>query len=227
VEEQLRIQQQDVERRTSNVEQTVRENTMLLQEVHHRVRNNLQVMSSLLSMQINSLGDDDRFAAPLHKAHHRVLALALVHEQLFQCDSSAQLNFTDYVQSLLAKLYRAYSVNPDRVKLVTQIEPLRLKADDAMNCGLILNELLANALKHAFPDDRQGCIRIRLRRTSPTRVECSVTDDGIGLPPKFRYQDVTTLGLSLVPLLVSQMGGNLRVTGKPGAAFTFDWDPEK
>jgi len=227
VEEQLRIQEEHVEKRELAVEESLRENTILLQEVHHRVRNNLQLICSLLAMQINSMGDEDPLTDPLHRAHHRVLAMALVHEQFFQSKTHSDLNFEDYVAVLAAKLYRAYSVDPARVKLDTRIEPIQLNVDDAMLCGLILNELLANSLKHGFPQERAGSIQVRLRRLDARRAEFSVSDSGIGLPPGFKYQETSSLGLTLVPALITQLGGQLRVTGKNGTQFTFDWELEK
>lgn len=223
--EQLRIQEQHVEDKKLDVEQSARENTILLQEVHHRVRNNLQMISSLLAMQINRMGNDDRFVAPLQRAHHRVLAMALVHEQLFESNVESHLNFGHYVQALSAKLYQAYSIDPVRVRFDMEIEPVRLPVDHAINCGLILNELLANALKHAFPNERTGVITFRLRSTAASaRAEFSFIDNGVGLPAEFDDEESPALGLTLVRALVTQLEGDLRIHSKAGTAFTFDWN---
>lgn len=221
--EQLRIQEQHVAENRLDVEQSARENTILLQEVHHRVRNNLQMISSLLAMQIN-LMHDDRFVAPLQRAHHRVLAMALVHEQLFEANVESRLNFGQYVQALAAKLYQAYSIDPARVRLETDIDPLPLPVDHAINCGLVLNELLANALKHAFPNNRAGVITFRLKALAPSRAEFAFFDNGIGLNSDFDNGESPALGLTLVRALVTQLEGDLRIRGKGGAGFTFDWD---
>ncbi len=227
VEEQLRLQERNVEERNLDVAESLRENTILLQEVHHRVRNNLQLICSLLAMQIGSMGDDDPLTDPLHRAHHRVLAMALVHEQFFQSKTHFDLNFAEYIDMLAAKLYCAYSIDPTRVKIETQIEPLQLSVDDAMLCGLILNELLANALKHGFTQNRGGVIQVRLLKLDYNRAQLSVSDNGVGLPPGFNYQETSTLGLTLVPALITQLGGDLSVNGEDGAQFTFEWELPK
>jgi two-component sensor histidine kinase len=222
----LRDKEQSIEQRAAEKRQYLDENTALSREVSHRVRNNLQIIGSLLSMQIACMGHDDRFTAPLHKAHHRVLALALAHEELFLSGSHSDLNFADYIASLSKRLYFAYCADPIRIRLETFAEPIHLKIDDALNCGLILNELLDNSLKHAFPEDRAGHIQVRFRKIGPARVELSVVDNGVGLPTNFRYQDVPSLGLKMVSALIAQLQGNLRVSGSGGTAFIIDWDLE-
>jgi two-component sensor histidine kinase len=222
---QLRIKEQHAEARRLKGEQSARENTILLQEVHHRVRNNLQLISSLLAMQIDCLGEDDRFTAPLHRAHHRVLAMALIHEQLFESTAvESDLDFAQYVQALSAKLYQAYSVDPARVRFETEIARFPLTVDDAMSCGLILNELLANSLKHAFPKKRPGLIQFHLKQVTPTTAQFSFTDNGVGLPSNFDHDDIATLGLTLVQALVTQMDAELTISTAPGATYTFEWD---
>lgn len=224
LEEQLRINKQSVEDKTLDVEQSAREKTILLQEVHHRVRNNLQMISSLLSMQIDRLGHNDAGLAPLHRAHHRVLAMALVHEQMFEAKTDSALNFNHYAQALSAKLYQAYSVNPMRVRLETEIDSFPMPVDHAMNCGLILNELLANSLKHAFPKNGKGVIQFRLKLNADNRAEFRVVDNGVGLPAGFDPQEPATLGLTLVRALVSQLEGDLQIDGRRGTAISFSWN---
>ncbi len=222
---QLRIKEQNAEARRLKGEQSARENTILLQEVHHRVRNNLQLISSLLAMQIDCLGDDNRFTDPLHRAHHRVLAIALIHEQLFESTAvESDLDFAQYVQALSAKLYQAYSIDPSRVQFKTEIARFPLNVDDAMNCGLILNELLANSLKHGFPKKRSGLIQFHLKQISPSTAQFSFSDNGIGLPANFDLNDISTLGLTLVQALVTQMDGELNITTSPGTTYTFEWE---
>lgn len=223
LEAQLREKENSAKAKNLDVDLTLKENTALLQEVQHRVRNNLQTICSLLSMQISCLPENDRSSDQLHKVNHRILAMSLVHEELFHANRFATINFADYGNSLAGKLYRAYNVDPARVHFESLIDPVPLTIDDAMNCGLILNELLINALKYAFPDDRSGTIRIALQEFEPGKARLSFSDDGVGLPASFDYEDVTSLGLKLVQALGTQLGGQLNVNSKHGTEFIFEW----
>ncbi len=198
------------------------EKTALLKEVHHRVKNNLQVICSLLSMQI-SCAAGDSFSGPLHDAHSRVLSMSLIHEQIYQSETLADLNFAAYIEALSNRLFHAYCVDPSRVRLELNVTPTRLGVDQAIPCGLILNELLSNSLKHAFGDGREGVIRISLGRTGSGDVALAVADNGVGLPADFRLENSRTLGLQVVGTLIHQIGATLFVTGEGGATFRFVW----
>ena len=149
--------------------------------------------------------------------------MALVHEQMFEAKTDSALNFNHYAQALSAKLYQAYSVNPTRVRLETEIDSFPMNVDHAMNCGLILNELLANSLKHAFPKNGKGVIKFRLKHSEPNGAEFSLVDNGVGLPAGFNHQEPSTLGLTLVRALVSQLEGDLQIQGGKGTAVSFSW----
>jgi two-component sensor histidine kinase/CheY-like chemotaxis protein len=198
------------------------EKTTLLQEVHHRVKNNLQVICSLLSMQIECSGTD-LSTGPLADAHARVIAVSLIHEQIYQSDKLGDLDFGEYIGRLSGSVFAAYCIDRSRTDMELSIDPLRLTVEEAIPCGLILNELLSNTLKHAFKDGRRGLVRISLRKSPSGYVELTVADNGIGFPPDFRWAEGRSLGLKVVQALVKQLRGNLSVSGENGAMFRFGW----
>lgn len=211
-----------VEERTQALSRSLGDTTTLLKEVHHRVKNNLQVVCSLLSMQI-ACSQGDEFMRPLNDAHSRVLAMSLIHEQIYQSDSLADLDFGEYVALLSERLFSTYCVDPSRIQLKLSVEPILLTMHQAIPCGLVLNELISNSLKHGFPDGRSGAISITLRMLENRRAELSVLDTGIGLPPDFRWENSASLGMQVVATLIRQLRGDLTVTGDGGATFCFSW----
>lgn len=213
-----------VEERTKELRQLLSEKTTLLQEVHHRVKNNLQVVCSLLSMQI-ACADGAPFAGPLEDAHSRVLAMSLIHEQIYRSNTLADLNFGEYIETLADRLFTAYCVDPSRIRLELNVDLIHLDVNHAIPCGLILNELLSNSLKHAFRDGRWGVIRVSLKKTDDGRVELTVADDGNGLPVGFRLEDARSLGLLVVRTLIHQLRAEVSVTSDSGAMFRFGWKP--
>jgi len=207
---------------TTELRRSLIEKTALLKEVHHRVKNNLQVICSLLSMQIECAGSEG-FSRPLHDAHSRVLSMSLIHEQIYQSETLSDLNFGAYIEALASQVFGAYCVNPSRIHLELSVEPINLGLDHAIPCGLILNELLSNSLKHAFSDGREGVIRVSLSHPATDRVELTVEDNGVGLPTDFRAEQSRTLGLQVVSTLIRQLGAELSVNGVGGASFRFAW----
>ena len=211
-----------VEERTEALRQSLAETTTLLKEVHHRVKNNLQVICSLLSMQI-ACSQGDEFARPLNDAHARVLAMSLIHEQIYQSDTLADLDFGEYIALLSERLFSTYCVDPTRIQLKLSVEPILLTMHQAIPCGLILNELISNSLKHGFTDGRSGVISITLRTQENRRAELCVSDNGIGFPADFHWENSSSLGMQVVATLIRQLRGDLTVTGDAGAVFRFSW----
>lgn len=189
---------------------------VLLQEVHHRVKNNLQIIASLLSMQIRHVADASARAA-LAECRARVESIALIHETLYQSKDYARIPFSDYARTLAQSILRA--AGPSGVALALDIEALALPVDAAIPCGLILNELVTNALKHAFPDGRRGTVRVSLRRSSAGEASLAVADDGVGLAADFAERPTRSLGLQLVSALVAQIDGRLEVSRAGGTRF--------
>lgn len=184
----------------------LREREILLQEVHHRVKNNLQVISSLINMQRRRVGDG-RAQAALLECQTRVQAIGLIHEQLYRYGDYARVPFAAYVQGLVGRLDEAFG-RPGRVRVQLDVSTAPLPVDKAIPCGLILNELVTNAFKHAFPGESRGTIRVRLEDPVDGRVRLTVEDDGAGMPPT-ATADAPSLGLQLVQTLVAQLQGAL------------------
>ena len=182
----------------------------LLREVHHRVKNNLQIVRSLLNLQAGQI-QDATVLDLLAVIRNRVGAMALLHENLYQSENLARLHLPEYVERLCAQLLRAIGPGHTRVRLERQVEPetVSLTLDQAVPCGLLLNELVTNALKYAFPGDRSGCIRVTLERATPQSARLTVADDGVGLPATLDPRRTSSLGLRLVSLLTGQLHGTV------------------
>ena len=194
---------------------SLKEKEMLLKEIHHRVKNNLAVISSLFSLQSNNL-DDEHMKTILRQCQDRVRSMALVHETLYS-HNLAEVDFAEYVTSLSAQLLSNYSLSTDQIQMVTALEPILLSIDMAVPCGLILNELITNALKHGLRDGRRGRLLVALRRISPAHFVLEVSDDGCGLPPGFNLTSGTSLGKRLIRSLTKQLNGQVQFTSaNPG-----------
>jgi len=203
-----------VDARTSELMAALHEREVLLQEVHHRVKNNLQVISSLINMQARSLRECDGRDA-LVECQTRVQAIALIHQELYRTRNYAQVPFSEYARNLAENVFRA-SGSPAKVSLELAIDDVALAVDKAIPCGLILNELITNSIKHAFPDGRLGTIRVEVGPARDGRLRLSVIDDGVGLPPGVEAPGTSALGLQLVRMLAEQLGAHLDAKGAHG-----------
>jgi PAS domain S-box-containing protein len=220
--EQLRALNADLEQRvydrTAQLSATLREREVLLQEIHHRVKNNLQVISSLINMQARQLEDGSSRDA-LAECQTRVLAIALIHEKLYQSKDYSRVRFSEYAKSLASNIFSATGTSPDAVSLRLETEDVSLGVDKAIPCGLILNELITNALKHGFPAAMMGTVTVDLRKCGENAISISVSDNGIGMPEKIEFKDSPSLGLSLVHTLVEQLEGQLEILHGGGTTF--------
>lgn len=207
----------------NELRQELAEKTMLLKEIHHRVKNNLQVICSLLSMQVAG-AEGSACVHSLNDAHSRVLAMSLIHEQIYQSETLTDLDFGEYIRVLSERLFWTYCVDPSRLRIDLDIEPVRLEMHRAVPCGLILSELFSNALKYAFRDGREGVIRVVLKQADADRVELTVQDNGSGLPAGLHWESTQSLGLQVVRTLVQQLRADLSVSSGPeGTSFRFGW----
>jgi two-component sensor histidine kinase len=197
------------------------EKDVLLKEIHHRVKNNLQVVSSLLSLQAGQLKDTE-MKTILRESQNRVRSMALIHEKLYQSDNLAQVDFELYLRSLVYSLAQNYQVQSSRLELTIQAEKVFLDIDTAIPCGLIVNELVSNSLKYAFPGGRSGTISVLCSHAPHGRRYAhilTVGDDGVGLPEGFEIDACDSLGLKLVTSLVTQVEGELKVENHHGTRF--------
>ncbi len=202
-------------RAEARIREDLAEKEVLLREVHHRVKNNLQVISSLLGLQANILKDPEAKEA-VGQSRDRVLAMARAYEGLYRSEDLQSIRLAPYLRNLVELMRQAYGAKPDQ--LTVDLADLAVDMDTASACGLIVNELLANAFKHAFPPGRPGSVRVELRTTG-NEFELLIRDDGVGLPEASAAGKGGSLGLNLVSMLVRQLGGRLSVGGPPGAEF--------
>ena len=197
---------------------SLREKEVLLKELHHRVKNNMQIISSMLKLQLDYI--KDKRALELAKnSHNRVQTMALVHDKLYHSDNLARINFNDYIKSLSVYLLGYYGINSKRVKLIIKISKTSMDINTAIPCGLIVNELLSNALKHAFPDDRKGEIAISFEVNKNKTYNLKISDNGIGFPDNINIKNANTLGLILIKALVQQLHGEVVLHKKNKTTF--------
>jgi two-component sensor histidine kinase len=189
---------------------SLQEKETLLREIHHRVKNNLAVISSLFYLE-STFAKDDYTVQLLQEAQDRVRSMALVHESLYRSGSLAAVNFGEYAQGMLKYLFQTYGVPSGQVSLRTETDEILLNVEIAIPCGLILNELITNCLKHAFPSGRAGEIRFSLRQGTNGRRILRVADNGVGIPPDLDIQKARSLGLRLIRLLTDQLGGEFEI----------------
>ncbi len=201
------------------IKTSLHEKEILLKEIHHRVKNNLQVISSLLNLQSGYI-ENQQTLEIFKDSQHRVRSMALIHEKLYQSDNLARIDFGDYIQNLATYLFHSYRSGNGGITLNIQTDDVFLGIDEAVPCGLILNELISNSLKHAFPNGNTGEIKIELTVHDDRQLTLGVGDNGVGLPPEFDIEDTDSLGLQLVDTLVDQLDGAIELNGRQGAEFS-------
>jgi PAS domain S-box-containing protein len=203
---------------------SLREKETLIKEIHHRVKNNLQIISSLLDLQLDAF-EDPMILAVFKDSKDRIRSMALVHENLYQFGDLARINGTEYIHNLVAYFFNTYGDQAENITPTIHIETasLALDMDTAIPFGLILTELLSNALKHAFPHEETGEIQIIIRTQTPGMVTLMVKDNGIGLPADIDFRETKSLGLQLVRLLTQQVKGTIKINRSKGTtvAITF------
>jgi two-component sensor histidine kinase len=202
------------------------EKEILLKEVHHRVKNNLQIISSLLNLQSKSIKDKDSLEK-FEETQNRVRAMALVHEKLYESKESSKINFKEYINAFIEAVNRSYNISEERVSLHTDIsiKDSFLKIDTAIPCALILNELVSNCFKHAFPKEKKGNIYLNVSKLKNEYI-IEVTDDGIGIIGDMNLKESTSLGLQLVAMLVEQINGDMTILSQKGTTFIIKFKAE-
>jgi two-component sensor histidine kinase len=199
------------------------EKEVLLKEVHHRVKNNLQVISSLLNLQAAKVSDPDTKDI-LRESQNRVRTMALIHEKLYQSSDLAQVNFRSYLQSLVTYLTQSYRERSVNVKVQIEAEDVMLDIDTAIPCGLIVNELVTNSLKYAFPENQPGSIKLTCRQPHVGKYILIISDDGIGLPDGFDISQAPSLGYKLVTNLTTQLEGRLELLRDRGTTCRISFE---
>ncbi len=209
-----------LEARSNALATALKEREVLLSEVHHRVKNNLQLVSSMLALQGRAVGAEAKHA--LAEGQRRIDSIALVHEQLYGARNLSAVNLARYTEELVSELTRASGVS-DRVRIELDLAEVELVPERAIPCALLVSELVTNALKHAFPGDRPGCLRVELARVPDARLRLAVRDDGVGLSGNFPGEQSRSFGLDLVAIFAAQLGAQLRVEREAGTSFILEF----
>ena len=206
---------------TDRLKSSLNEKKILIKEIHHRVKNNMQIITSLLNLQIQHLDGEEIVAATvLKESQNRVRSMAMIHEKLYLSKDFTHIRFEDYIKRLLSDLLYSYNTNLDQVKLVVDVEDVNLNMETAVPCGLIISELISNSLKYAFPEEKKGQIKVSLQQVpQDPRFILTVADDGVGLPPDLDLKNITTLGLELVYNLTQQIDGEIELDCSQGTKF--------
>jgi len=205
---------------------SLQEKDVLLREVHHRVKNNMQVISSLLNLQSRHV-QDPRVLEMFKESQRRIRSMALIHERLYQSSDFSHIEFAKYLRNLATHLFHSYQIDASRVKLKIEAEEVHLNINTAIPCGLIVNELISNALKHGFPDNQGGELSIDLRREAGDGYRLRVRDDGVGFPEALDFRRTETLGMQIVNTLVSQIDATIELARDKGTEFTIHFQELK
>lgn len=208
------------------LKKSLKEKEVLLKETHHRVKNNLQIISSLLSLQAGYV-KDEKLLDILRDSQKRIRSMALIHEKFYQAEDYIGADFSGYVRDLILSLFSTYRFDTSAVDLQTNITDVFLDMDTSIPLALIINELISNSLEHAFPDEGKGRIRVDLKEEDGGRFKLTVEDDGVGLPEDFDIQSTETLGLRLVAALVEQLGGKIEIDTTAGTKFDITFSSKR
>ncbi|MDH4028421.1 MAG: ATP-binding protein, partial [Nitrospirota bacterium] len=202
------------------IKASLREKDILLREIHHRVKNNMQIISSLLSLQAEIAGSEKDFEL-LRDSQNRIKSMSLIHEKLYRSKDMANIDISDYINDLILYIFQFHKTTAGNVSLKLDLENIWIGIDTAIPCGLIINELVTNSLKHAFPENRKGELGIMLRKTEGDEISLTVSDNGIGIPEGLDISRTRSLGLSLVNTLTKdQLQGKIELDRTGGTRFT-------
>ncbi len=200
---------------------SINEKDVLLKETHHRVKNNMQVIHSLLNLQTHYAKNEEAVNV-LKESQNRVKSMGIIHEKLYKSSDRSKIDFSDYVKSLTADLLDSYDVS-DTIIPVIEIEDIKFNMETAVLCGLIINELISNSLKHAFPNNKSGEVRVSLKLIG-NRYKLIVSDNGIGFPEEIDFKNTESLGLQLVNNITGQLDGEIDLDRSVGTKVTISFD---
>ncbi|HXD91973.1 MAG TPA: histidine kinase dimerization/phosphoacceptor domain -containing protein, partial [Bacteroidia bacterium] len=202
----------------TELREALREKEVLLKEVHHRVKNNLQVISSILNLQTSYVKDKET-ANILRECQNRIKTMAFIHESLYQTKDFSQINFSEYITNLVKNLFYSYDANQQKIKANFDVDTIFLNLDTSIPCGLIVNELVSNAFKYAFADGSQGFITVKLKDIGNNKIKMLVADNGKGIPASIDFKNTESLGLQLVNILTEQINGTITLDKTNGTSF--------
>jgi PAS domain S-box-containing protein len=211
----------DITKRKEAEEQlknALKENEILLRELHHRVKNNMQIISSLLRLQARNIKNKKLHEA-FKSCQNRIRSMALIHEKFYKSEDLTRIELDKYIQDLTIHLFHTYGVAPNIIRLTTEMENVHIEINRAISLGLIINELVSNSLRHAFPDGKKGEIRIKLRKSLNSKYELVIGDNGVGIPKDIDFSNTKSLGIQLVNDLVRQIAGHMDLKRDGGTSF--------
>jgi PAS domain S-box-containing protein len=204
------------------IKASLKEKDVLLKEIHHRVKNNMQIISSMLGLQSN-FTQEKAIINMLKDSQNRIKSMALIHEKLYQSNNMAAINFPEYVNSLISNLNNSYNSDIKNISIVPNVENVSFNIDLAIPLGLIINELISNSFKHAFSDRTNGEIILNLNKLNDNYYRLEIRDNGIGFPEEFNINNLKSLGLQLVTVLVEQINGKLIIEQGNGSTFLIEF----
>ncbi|MHB1949198.1 MAG: histidine kinase dimerization/phosphoacceptor domain -containing protein [Gammaproteobacteria bacterium] len=212
----LKTNLQDKTILSDKLRESLSEKESLLKEIYHRVKNNLQVISSLLNLQANNA--EPAIQKVLLESTARVQTMALVHEMLYQSENLEKISMKKYAQHLFSHLYEIYDVDPEKIQLIDDVENFSLTIENAIPIGFIINEIISNSFKHAFPDKQGGEIHFSLKNAD-NHIVLIISDNGVGISPSINIKNATSLGLRLIKNLTNQLKGNIKINCTHGTQF--------
>jgi two-component sensor histidine kinase len=212
----------DQTRRENEIRYALHEKETLLKEIHHRVKNNLQAVSSIIDLQSAYLKDGEAIKL-CRDSKNRILTMALLHENLYRGHDQTKVDLKEYVSALTSHLLSSMDGSKGLISVTHNIADLTLNVETAIPCGLIITELVSNSIKHAFPGGSEGEIRVEISMAPEGHYMLVVSDDGVGLPEDWNFEDLSTLGLQLVGALTDQLSGSMEISSGSGAAFVISF----
>lgn len=216
--QQLQAELSERKQAEDRLKKSLKEKEILLKEIHHRVKNNLCVVASLLELQSDIVGER-QLAKMFEESQHRLYSIALIHEKLYRSKNLAQINFGEYLEDLVTNLFNFYNISDHGIQLQVLAEPIWLNIETATPCGLIANELVSNTLKHAFPDRTNGTVSVECYQTGDREIHLIVKDNGKGFPKNFNFKKTNSMGFQVVCTLTEQLEGNIEISGEIGSTF--------
>jgi PAS domain S-box-containing protein len=207
------------------IKDALEEKEVMLREIHHRVKNNIQVITSMINLHTSYI-QEERYVETFQEIQNRIKTMALIHQKLYQSKDLAKIDFNEYITDLVKDLFRFYDIKITKIKPVISVKDVELDIDIGIPCGLIINELVSNSMKHAFPNEKKGEIHITLKPADRNNIVMIVSDNGIGFPEELDFKNTKTFGLQLVNALVEQLGGNIELKSSDGTEFIITFEIE-
>jgi two-component sensor histidine kinase len=206
------------------LKKSLHEKEVLLKEVHHRVKNNLQVITSLLKLQSQHVSDPELLYI-IKETQNRIMAMSFAHQKLYQSKNFSEVDFCEYLKKIVSQIVHIFGTESKNIKISINSESVKLGIETAIPCGMLVNEIITNSVKHAFPNNEKGEIKISFRKEDGNNYGLTVGDNGIGMSGKINIAEAKTLGLQLIETLARQIDAKLELHGKKGMEYRITFKP--